>query len=198
MSKILFGVLCTTLAWVSVHAYALQSAPYPQFAWVCTYQPLEAHVQQDPAINKGLPLSEVLQINFGIQKVVSQGTMSCASPLLPTPVLYKNVAAVSEMFTAGANVGLRPSLLQASLQIDAGVSTAPQGMFKKFSAVLTGNGNVLLSRISAGGGINASNGSLSGTGILGATVPTPSIGGDVQIGTIELYNVTAHLKRRHL
>ncbi|MGA2871503.1 MAG: hypothetical protein ABSF34_20365, partial [Verrucomicrobiota bacterium] len=90
---------------------------------------------------------------------------------------------------------LRPSVFQSSLQINAGVSALPQGMFKKYAATVTGSGNILLSRISAGAGVAASQSSLAGTGILSATAPTPSLGGDVQIGMVELYNVTAQTKR---
>lgn len=195
MSKTLFAGLILALAWVGVHANAAVTAAYPEVAWTCSFQPTSAEQTQDPAINRGLPFSEILQINLGPEEVISHGTMSCISPVMPTPVLYKNVVAISRMFTIGANVGLRPSVLQSSLEVNAGVSALPQNMFKKYAVTLTGSGNILLARIGAGGGLQASEGSLAGTGHLNYSPASFSAGGDVQIGTVELINASARAKR---
>jgi hypothetical protein len=189
MSRILFALLMLSLAYVGSQAHAVQAV------WTCTFQPSAAKSEHDPAVFKGLPLDQFLQINIGPEKIVSQGTMACLSPLLPA-LEYKDVVAVSEMFTIGANLGLRPSVFRSSIQFDAGIALYPQGMFEKHSAIVTGNGNIVVARIGAGGGLAGGPGASSVVGKVDAALTRPiSIGGDVQFGTIQLYNTKAQAKR---
>jgi hypothetical protein len=191
MSKIMFAALMLALSYVSVQAHA------QQVAWVCTYKPSAATMQQDPALP--LPLNQIVQINVGRKRVVSEGSMTCASPLFPA-VEYSNVRAVLEGIELGANVGLRPSLLENSIIVDGGLAAQPHGMFAKHSLAVTGNGNVLIARIGAGGGLDLSPQTFAGSAQINATMTQPiSVGGDVLFSaTLKLYNLNAIAKRAAL
>jgi hypothetical protein len=179
---------------VAFAGIAASTAQAQSVAWQCTFLSGAQSAGTGNLLGIIPILNQLVSIQIGPEDKVARGAMTCVSPLYPS-VTYSDVMVATHIFRVAGNF-LNPLSHSNSVswKINAGASRHPAGMFGTFRVQGGAGVNLALVRLSASGGAEGAPGTMSGYAE-GAVSNAASIGGDVQVGTIEVRNLKTLLNR---